>query len=891
MHEILAARKLVELDAVSSTTIEQLQAEIQDTFGFVPPLFVPALHTPQVFKNLWQQTLSAHIHNPLPDEFKEKLTVYLSRFCAVPYCMICHSCSLYGLGVEAREILALLESPPPTELNISDHLLILSAQPKELKTWSELTPALEASLLACATLIALESDNTEPCRTELRRVLGETNYHFLIAFIAYIKTCHIWMEAHPDVSYLNDRRFQAHFENLVADEPALLDFFDTYWQQVKREQETWSAQQATIAERRQNELVLRQVAEERLYLARAVASTTESIVITDPNQIDNPIIYVNPAFTRITGYEAQDAIGRNCRFLQGADTDRQVVAQIRAAIAEQREIKTTILNYRKDGQQFWNELKIAPVFSGAKELLYFVGIAEDITDRVRVEDERQQAEQKIREQAALLDVTTDAIFVQDLSRKISFWNPGAERLYGYQSAEALGKDATVLLHPEKAIQLEQAQKTVLEQGKWHSELNLIHRSGKKLVVESRWTFVKDEHHNPKFILVVSTDITEKKQLEAQFLHAQRMESIGTLASGITHDLNNILTPILAASQLLLMKTSRDDAKQRQLLDMIQTSANRGATLIKQVLSFARGVEGKRSLLQVRHLIAEIRQIIQETFPKAIDVHLDLASDLWLVTGDATHLHQVLMNLCVNARDAMPKGGTLSLIAENLWIDQAYARMNLDAQVGSYIVVTVADTGTGIEPEVLDRIFEPFFTTKDLGKGTGLGLSTVLGIIKGHGGFITVSSTIGEGTQFKVYLPATKSEELPLTQVEEFAIGQGELILVVDDEANIREISQTVLETYQYRVLTAIDGIDAIAHYADHKREIDLVLIDLMMPVMDGATTIRALRKLNPQVKIVAVSGLVPSVQMPALGSEIQAFLPKPYTAKELLTCIQSVLKK
>ena len=891
MTRILSAQKVAELDAVSALTIEELQAEIQNTFGFLPPFFALATHTPQILKNLWQQTLSAYIYNPLPAAFKEKLSAYLSRFCAVPYCMICHSCSLYGLGVEAQEILTLLASPPPIEPDISDHLLILSAQSNRLENWSELTPDLEASLLACATFIALESENTEPCRTQLRRLLGETNYHFLIAFIAYIKTCHIWMEAHPDMSYLNDRRFQTHFANLAADQPELLEFFDTYRQQVKREQETWSEHQAKIAECRQNELILKQVAEEKLYLARAVASTAESIVITDPNRFDNPIIYVNPAFTRITGYDPQDAIGRNCRFLQGADTDPQVVAQIRAAIAEQREIKITVLNYCKNGQPFWNELKIAPVLSEAKELLYFVGIAEDITDRVNAEEERRQSEQKIREQAALLDVTTDAIFVQDLSRKISFWNPGAERLYGYSAAEALGKDATALLHPEKAIQLEQAQKTVLEQGKWHSELNLIHRSGKKLVVESRWTFVKDEYHNPKFILVVSTDITEKKQLEAQFLHAQRMESIGTLASGITHDLNNILTPILAAAQLLLMKTSREEVKQRQLLDMIQTSANRGAALVKQVLSFARGVEGKRSLLQVTHLITEIRQIIQETFPKAIDVHLNLASDLWLVMGDATHLHQVLMNLCVNARDAMPEGGTLSLSTENLWIDEPYARMNLDAQVGSYIVVTVADTGVGIEPEILDRIFEPFFTTKDLGKGTGLGLSTVLGIIKSHSGFITVTSTIGEGTQFKAYLPAVKSDKLPLTRVEELAIGQEELILVVDDEANIREISQTVLETYHYRVLTAMDGIDAIAQYADHKREIDLVLIDLMMPVMDGATTIRALRKLNPRVKIVAVSGLVPSAQIPAIESEIQAFLPKPYTAKELVTCIQSVLSE
>jgi two-component system, cell cycle sensor histidine kinase and response regulator CckA len=292
------------------------------------------------------------------------------------------------------------------------------------------------------------------------------------------------------------------------------------------------------------------------------------------------------------------------------------------------------------------------------------------------------------------------------------------------------------------------------------------------------------------------------------------------------------------------------------------------------------------------LVSEIRQIVQETFPKSIEVHLDLPNDLWLVSGDATQLHQVLMNLCVNARDAMSEGGTLSLSATNLVIDENYMRMNLDAQVGPYVMVSVSDTGMGIPPEALDRIFEPFFTTKELGKGTGLGLSTVLGIVKSHGGFVEVLSSLGSGTQFKIYIPAVQAIETLPVQDDEPVAGEGELILVVDDEASIREVNQASLETHNYRVLTACDGIEAIAHYVQRKDEIDLVLIDMMMPSMDGMTAIRTLNKINPQVKIIAVSGLLSNTQIPEpVNSNIQAFLPKPYTAKELVRTIHQVLQQ
>jgi PAS domain S-box-containing protein len=501
--------------------------------------------------------------------------------------------------------------------------------------------------------------------------------------------------------------------------------------------------------------------------------------------------------------------------------------------------------------------------------------------------ERQQSEQKIREQAALLDIATDAILVQCLEDKILFWNKGAERLYGWLSEEACSKNALDLLY-EDSTQLKEALETVNLAGAWQGELHQVTKSGKQILVESRWTLVHNFAGNPKSILVVNTDITEKKQREAQFLRSQRMESIGTLASGIAHDLNNVLTPILMSAQLLQMKIPHEQSQ--QLLKIMERNVKRGAALTKQVLSFAQGIEGKRVILQVRHLISEIKDIAQQTFSKSIEFYTDITPDLWSVSGDVTQLHQVLMNLIINARDAMPDGGTLNICAKNFFIEQNYAWINPETTIGSYIVITVADTGTGISPEIQEKIFEPFFTTKELGKGTGLGLSTVIGIIKSHGGFVKVDSTVGKGSQFQVYLPAVESTQTQQAEDIELPTGHGELILVVDDEAPIREITKTLLETHNYKVLTASNGIEAIALYAEHHDEINLVLTDMMMPSMDGLTTIHTLQKMNPQIEIVAVSGLASNRQVAeASGTSVKTFLAKPYTANELLKTLHEVI--
>ncbi len=501
--------------------------------------------------------------------------------------------------------------------------------------------------------------------------------------------------------------------------------------------------------------------------------------------------------------------------------------------------------------------------------------------------ERKRAEERIRDQAELLDQTQDAIGVRDLEHRLIYWNKGAQHLYGWTAEEVIGKNADELLYKESHWLVE-AKKSVIEKGKWIGELHQVTKDGKEIIVESRWSMIRDNEGKPKSILIINTDVTEKKKLESQLLRAQRMESIGTLAGGIAHDLNNILTPMMLSLQMLKQKFT--DEQSQRLLSILENNSHRGANLIKQVLSFAQGVEGERNSLQAKHIISEIEMVLKETFPRNIEIRTDMQKDLLTIAGDTTQLHQVLMNLCVNARDAMSDGGILSISAENFLIDENYARMNTEAKVGSYVVITVSDTGTGIPPEIMDRIFEPFFTTKEHGKGTGLGLSAAHAIVKSHGGFINVYSEVGKGTAFRIYLPAIKTEaQKAEKQLLELPVGNGELILVAEDEGSIREVTVSTLETYGYRVITAEDGAKAVAAYAQNKGKIKVVLMDLMMPVMDGQTSIQGIRKINPEIKIIAVSGLAEKNRIANIADLTDAFLSKPYTAEKLLKTIHEVI--
>ncbi|MDM9582957.1 response regulator [Nostoc sp. GT001] len=591
------------------------------------------------------------------------------------------------------------------------------------------------------------------------------------------------------------------------------------------------------------------------------------------------------------------------KILGKQDLDIIPVEDAQHLIAIKRGVLTTGIGTReevsitiKDTTRYY-DLTVEPLRNETQEIVGVTCASIDISERQAALRERQAAlcerklaEEKIREQAALLDVTTDAICVRDLNNQIIFWNKGAETLYGWQATEAWGKNASELLYDEPSPEIEAALLQAISKGKWQGELTKLTKMNKEVLVASRWTLVCDEQGKPKSILTVDTDITEKKHLEAQLFRAQRLESIGTLASGIAHDLNNILTPILAGAQLLPLKFPNADERTRHLLEILEINARRGADLVKQVLSFARGVEGKHITLQLRHIIVEIAKILKETFPKSIEISTNIPQDLWMVSGDSTQLHQVLMNLCVNARDAMSNGGTLSISAENMLIDANYARMNLEAKEGPYIVITVSDSGVGIPKEMLDRIFDPFFTTKDVGQGTGLGLSTVLGIVKSHGGFVNVYSEPESGTSFKVYLPAVGGIETRSHENLPPQTGHGELILVVDDEAAIQEITTTSLEAHNYKILVASDGIEAIALYAQNRDKISAVLMDIMLPSLDGLTAMRTLQKINPQVRIIASSGLMSDNKLSAIAAiGVNTFLSKPYTVNELLLSLQKVL--
>jgi PAS domain S-box-containing protein len=586
-------------------------------------------------------------------------------------------------------------------------------------------------------------------------------------------------------------------------------------------------------------------------------------------------IYWNNASEKLTGISAKDAVGKSLfelfPELKNARAEKSYIEVLKT-----HQPQRFVHKYKVDDKNLFFEMNAYPSKFGISV------IAKNIT-------ERERAEEQIREQASLLDKAQDAIGVRDIKHRLIYWNKGAQHLYGWMAEEVMGKNADELLYKEESPLLIEAKKSVIEKGEWIGELPQIRKDGKEIIVESRWSLIHDNEGKPKSILIISTDITEKKKLESQLLRAQRMESIGTLASGIAHDLNNVMTPMMLSVDLL--KEKFKDEQSQRLLTILEKNSQRGANLIKQVMSFARGVEVERKPIQAKNIITEIETVIKETFPKSIEIRTDIQKDLSAIYGNSTQLYQVLMNLCVNARDAMPEGGILNISAENFLIDDDYARMNMDAKVGSYIVITVSDTGTGIPPEIMDRIFEPFFTTKEQGKGTGLGLSTSLGIVKSHSGFINVCSEVGQGTKFSVYLPVTTTTEGQKAEDKlGLPFGKGELILLVDDEAPIREITRATLEAYGYKVITANEGAEAAALYAQNIEETRIVLMDMAMPNMDGLTSIRVLRKINPKVKIIAASGLTEKEKLTKVADiNADAFLPKPYTADKLLKTIREVI--
>ncbi|HSH95281.1 MAG TPA: PAS domain S-box protein, partial [Roseimicrobium sp.] len=497
------------------------------------------------------------------------------------------------------------------------------------------------------------------------------------------------------------------------------------------EPETWKPLKIVgmtqdVTERYAAEQALRTSLEEFRTLSEAM---TQIVWVTAP---DGRNIYVNRQWADYTGLSTGEGLGKGwLESLHPEDSER-VMGAWRQASASNTAFSTECRMRRADGVYRWWLARAVAIKDSAGTILKWIGTSTDI-------DELKQAQIRVGEQAEFLDASHEAIVVMDLEDRIIFWNKGAERIYGHTSGEAMGRKSMELLYKD-AAKFAEARAVVLRDGEWDGEMHKRTKDGTDLTVDARWSLVRDGRGRPKSVLSINSDITEKKKLEGQYLRSQRMESIGTLAGGVAHDLNNVLAPILMAVEIL--KDSVKDENGLALLGTLESSAQRGAELVKQVLSFARGVEGRRIGINPLHVMRDLVKIMRETFPKTIKVDFTAARDLWTVTGDPTQMHQVFMNLCVNARDAMPRGGKISVSMENVVLDESYAAMSIQARPGAYMMVKVEDTGTGIPRAIQDKIFEPFFTTKEIGKGTGLGLSTTMAIVRSHGGFIHLYSEVG-----------------------------------------------------------------------------------------------------------------------------------------------------
>jgi hypothetical protein len=463
--------------------------------------------------------------------------------------------------------------------------------------------------------------------------------------------------------------------------------------------------------------------------------------------------------------------------------------------------------------------------------------------------------------------------------------------FGYDAAEIEHgiESWTTRIHPDESRRIVAGIYQAIETGResWSAEFRFQCKDGSYAFVQDNGYIIRDAAGKGVRMVGGMRDLTEIKNTEAQHLRAQRMESIGTLAGGIAHDLNNVLAPIMMSIELLKFD-SANDPNRTSVLDTIDISCRRGADLVRQVLTFARGLDGQRVSIRLRHLIDELYSIINTTFPRNIKIVSQVPNDLWAITGDPTQLHQVLLNLAVNARDAMPHGGTLTLTATNVSLDAQYVGTSRETRAGRYVLLEVSDNGLGIPEGIRDNIFERFFTTKDVGKGTGFGLATVQAVVKSHGGFLEVDSEMGRGTTFKIYLssdPALRTATPP-PFLADLPHGNDELILVVDDEASIRDITQRTLEAFGYRVITAREGGEAVALYAKQSKQIAVVLTDMMMPVMDGAETVLALKRINPLVKIIVVSGL----EIPNDTKKIvHCTLAKPFTAQALMQLVRDAV--
>ena len=596
--------------------------------------------------------------------------------------------------------------------------------------------------------------------------------------------------------------------------------------------------------------------------------------------------YASSQVTEMLGFSPDEVIGRTPFDLMPDDEAGRVGVIFKQLIQDRAPIVALEnTNRHRDGRLVVVETNGIPLFSPDGVWIGYRGMDRDITAR-------REAERTLRLHGAALEVAANAVMISDRDGHIEWVNPAFSASSGWSFEEAIGKIPGELLNSDQhdPAFYRQMEETLKAGEIWRGEIIVRRKDGALRTEDMTVTPLRDRTGQITHYISIKQDISDRKALEAQNRQAQRMEAIGTLASGIAHDLNNILAPMLMVSGLL--KAKLPDESDQEILAMLHQGAQRGANIVKQLLTFSRGQAGDRVPVQSRHFLKEMMGIMRETFPREIDLHTDAPANLPLVKADPTQLHQVILNLCVNARDAMPDGGRLHLGAGTMTLREGDPRLPPDKSPGDFVAIEVRDSGHGIPPEIKDRIFDPFFTTKPLGKGTGLGLSTVIGIVRRHDGFVTVDSTPGSGTSFKVFLPAVTDAQVSAPPAADVtpAAGGGQLILVVDDERNVREAVRLVLESRGFRVVLAVNGKDGLSQYLVNRREIAAVLTDMMMPVMNGVALARMVRALDPTRPIIVMSGMSEVTQreeLAALG--IAEIVPKPCSDVALIEAIQRKL--
>ncbi|HEY1172330.1 MAG TPA: PAS domain S-box protein [Verrucomicrobiae bacterium] len=602
-------------------------------------------------------------------------------------------------------------------------------------------------------------------------------------------------------------------------------------------------------------------------------------------EADGRIRAWNPQLERVTGRNADQLKGVNCMEVLHPEDHAHTMQAIEAVFRNgeaQAEARLVAL----DGTEHPHHFHGRRIEMDGRPCILGIGIDTS---------ERKRNEARLLLQESALNAAANGIVITNSEGKIVWSNPAFSALTGYAAEEVSGLTHQVLKSGRQGGDFYQKLWQTISTGEvWRGELINRRKDGTLYDEEMTITPVRGSDGKVINFIAIKQDISQRKQMEAQYLRAQRMEGIGMLAGGIAHDLNNVLAPILMSIQLLQEMHPDDDT--REILQSLQDSAQRGADIVRQVLTFARGIKGERLLVAPKHLIKDMGRVAQEAFPRNIRVSTDIPNDLWSVTGDPTQLHQVLLNLSINARDAMPDGGTLQIKAHNETVKNLQSELGMQIADGDYMVVSVKDSGMGIPPELHERIFEPFFTTKEQGKGTGLGLSTVMGIVKSHHGYLRIVSELGKGAEFMVYLPAVKDAVSHVAVIEKTAPpqGHGELILVVDDEPAIVDVARDILVRHGYRVLTASDGTEALTQIAQNHGKVHLVVTDIMMPFMDGVALVRSLRRMAPTIKVIAASGLASGASMVNKVDELRRLgvppiMHKPFSAEKLLNNISLVL--